>query len=243
MAMERYSRQIILDEIGEEGQKKLLESSVLVVGAGGLGSPAAFYLAGAGVGRIGLMDDDIVELSNLQRQIAHADKDVGLPKTLSAAKKLEAFNPEIEIEQIQQRLSIENAPAILRNFDFVIDASDNFNTKFLVADNCHLTGKPYSHAGILQFLGQTMTVIPGESACYRCIFEKPPEPEYCSGPPRGPLGVVPGVIGCLQATEAIKFIVGFGDLLTDYLLTYDALSMNFRKIRVQRAENCSLCSE
>jgi molybdopterin-synthase adenylyltransferase len=233
----------VLNEVGEEGQRKLLDSSVLIVGVGGLGSPAAFYLAGAGVGRIGLMDDDVVDLSNLQRQIAHADKDVGRPKVESAFEKLGAFNPEIAIEPIGRRLTAENAGAILQTFDFVIDASDNFDTKFLVADSCHDADKPYSHAGIAQFVGQTMTVIPGISACYRCIFEKPPEPQYDSGPPRGPLGVLPGVIGCLQATEAIKFIVGFGDLLTDFLLTYDALSMNFRKIPLKRADNCSLCSK
>lgn len=236
----RFARHLNLAEIGEAGQERLRAGRVLVVGTGGLGSPAAFYLAAAGVGTLGLMDGDVVELSNLQRQILHRTADVGRPKVESAAETLRALDPEIRLELYPERLTAANAPSILARYDFVVDAVDNFPSKFLIADACHAAGKPYSHAGILQFLGQTMTVYPGRTACYRCIFEAPPE-ETPAGGPRGPLGVVPGVIGTLQAGEAVKYLLGIGKPLTDCLLVYESLSSAFRRIPVRRNPACRLC--
>jgi len=236
----RYARHLNLAEIGEAGQERLRAGRVLVVGTGGLGSPAAFYLAAAGVGTLGLMDGDVVELSNLQRQIMHRAVDIGRPKVESAAETLRALNPEIRLELYPERLTSANAPAILDRYDFVVDAVDNFPSKFLIADACHAAGKPYSHAGILQFLGQTMTVHPGRTACYRCLFDAPPTETPASGP-RGPLGVVPGVIGTIQAGEAIKHLLGIGKPLTDCLLVYEALSASFRRIPVRRNPACRLC--
>jgi len=240
--MDRYERQTRLPEIGLEGQKKLLSSKIIIVGLGGLGAPIALYLAGAGVGTLGLIDDDVVELSNLQRQVVHFNDDLGRNKVDSAAEKLRAYNPEIAVKAFKQRLTRENAADFIEQYDFIIDASDNFDSKFLIADACHAAKTAYSHAGLLGFRGQTITVIPGESACYRCIFENPPV-ENEKDVPQGPLGVLPGVIGCIQATEAIKYVVGCGELLTNRLLTYDALSMSFRTVKINRAEGCVLCAE
>jgi len=236
----RYSRQISLSEIGLKGQKKLLSARVLVIGAGGLGSPACLYLAATGIGTIGIVDDDRVELSNLQRQIVHSTSDVGCRKTDSAFNKLSTLNPDIKIRKYNQRLNVSNAARIIRSYDFVIDATDNFETKFLIADICHKTGKPYSHGGVFRFIGQTMTVIPGKTACYRCIFEQPPE-DADNSIPQGPLGTVPGVIGTIQATEAIKYILGIGRLLTNHMLVYDSLGMNFRIIDMKQNKYCPLC--
>ncbi|MBM4144486.1 MAG: HesA/MoeB/ThiF family protein [Lentisphaerae bacterium] len=242
--IERYSRHIILPEVGGKGQEKLLAGKVLLVGAGGLGCPAGLYLAAAGVGTIGLMDRDVVDLSNLQRQVAHHTPDVGKPKVESAADKFRAINPDVTVRTYRERLAAANAPAILRDYDFVIDGTDNFASKFLVADACHFAGKPYCHAGILRFDGQLMTVIPGKTACYRCVFNAPPPAgavPSCSQ--AGVLGVVAGVLGTLQAAEALKFLLGKGELLTDKLLVYDGLKANFRKISLKRNVNCPLCSE
>jgi len=235
---ERYARQISLPEIGKAGQKKLASSSVLLVGVGGLGSPAAFYLAAAGVANIGLMDPDAVETSNLQRQILHFTPDVGRKKVTSAQDKLELLNPGANIMVYPEKLTIKNAFRVLRGFDFIIDATDNFSAKFLIADACHALKKPYSHAGILEFSGQTMTVIPGQTACYRCVFISPPKDAKIS---RGPLGAVPGVVGAIQALEAIKFLLKAGALLTNRLLVFDALKMNFREVAVRRNPSCPLC--
>jgi len=235
----RYARHLSLPEIGKAGQETLKKGRVLIIGAGGLGSPAAYYLAASGIGILGLADADVVEPSNLQRQILHFTPDVGRPKTESAAEKLKALNPEIKIQVYQKRLVPENAAEILQSFDFVIDATDNFSSKLMIADACHAVKKPYSHAGILRFFGQTMTVIPGKTACYRCVFESPPEDPQV---PRGPLGAVPGVIGSLQAIEAIKYILRLSDLLTNRLLTFDALKMKFREVPVKRNPNCRLCA-
>ena len=235
----RYARQLALPEIGPAGQRRLAAGRVLVVGAGGLGSPAAFYLAAAGVGTLGIMDGDCVEASNLQRQILHATADIGRPKALSAAETLRALNPEIDVRPMTVRLTRENGAATLAGFDFVLDATDNFDAKFLLADFCHAAGKPYSHAGIARFYGQTFTVLPGRSACYRCVFETPPERP--SGPPQGPLGAVPGVIGSVQATEAIKFLLDAGTLLTDRIFVYDAWRLTARCVRVARRPDCPLC--
>jgi len=236
---ERYARHLALPEIGEAGQEKLGKSRVLIIGTGGLGSPAAYYLAAAGIGTLGLMDSDVVELSNLQRQLLHFTPDVGRPKTESAGEKLRALNPDIHILAYPSRLTSENAPDILRDWDFIIDATDNFPSKILIADACHAAKKPYSHAGILRFFGQTMTVIPGKTACYRCVFDSPPEDPKT---PQGPLGAVPGVIGAIQATEAIKYMLQLGDLLFNRLLTFDALKMKFREVPVKRNPDCRLCA-
>ncbi|MFC1498001.1 ThiF family adenylyltransferase [Verrucomicrobiota bacterium] len=240
--IERYSRHIILPEVGGKGQEKLLSGSVLLVGAGGLGSPAGLYLAAGGVGTIGVIDADNVDLSNLQRQILHATKDVDRPKVASAKEKMQAINPDINIITYQERLTADNALDIIKDYQFIIDGTDNFPSKFLVADACHFANKPYSHAGILRFAGQTVTVIPGQSTCYRCMFQEPPPPgsvPSCSQ--AGVLGVIACVIGGIQATEALKFILGTGNLLTNHLLAYDALNMSFRKISIKRNKNCPLC--
>ncbi len=242
--IERYSRHILLSEVGGGGQERLLAGRVLLVGVGGLGSPAALYLAAAGVGTLGLVDADVVDLSNLQRQIAHATPDIGRPKVESAAEKLRALNPDVTVRTHPERLTAANALAILHDYDFVVDGTDSFASKFLVADACHFARKPYSHAGILKFNGQTLTVIPGETACYRCVFVRPPPAgavPTCSQ--AGVLGVLAGVVGAWQATEAIKFLLGAGDLLTNRLLVYDALKMKAREVRLHRNPHCPLCGD
>lgn len=236
----RYARHLVLPEIGEAGQQRLLGSRVLVVGAGGLGSPVAFYLAAAGVGTLGIMDGDTVDLSNLQRQLLHTTDSLGSLKTESAVERLAALDPGISIETHPFRLTAENAPDLLAPYEFVVDATDNFDSKFLIARACHQAGKPYSHAGIRNFHGQTMTVLPGRSACYRCLFHEDGAP--VGGVPQGPLGAVPGVIGSIQAIEAVKHLLGIGSLLTDALLTFDALAMSFRKVPVRRDPACPICS-
>ena len=240
LEQERYARHLLLPEVGLEGQERLRAGRVLLVGAGGLGSPCALYLAAAGVGRLGLMDADEVDLTNLQRQLLHATADVGRAKVASAAETLAALNPEVAVQTYPQRLTAANAPAILAEYDFVCDATDNFDSKFLIADACHAAGTPYSHAGILRFEGQTLTVLPGQSACYRCVFGSPP-PGPVPQAARGLLGVLPGVIGTIQATEALKYLLGIGELLTDTLLVYDALKMTFRRVGVKRRSDCELC--
>ncbi len=237
---ERYARHLLLSEVGEVGQEALRAGRVLVVGAGGLGSPCSLYLAAAGVGTLGIMDADAVELSNLQRQLLHATSDLDRPKVASAAETLSALNPDVKLVTYPERLSASNAPEILANYDFVCDATDNFESKFLIADACHAAGKPYAHAGILRFSGQTMTVLPGETACYRCAFGAPP-PGPVPEAARGLLGVLPGVIGTVQATEALKFLLDVGELLTDTLLVYNALQMTFRRVAVKRDPACILC--
>lgn len=242
--VERYSRHIILPEVGGRGQEKLLAGRILLVGAGGLGSPAALYLAAAGIGTIGVIDADEVDLTNLQRQVIHFTADLGKPKVESAAAKMRAINPDVDVRTYHQRLTAANALEILADYDFVVDGTDNFPSKFLVADACHFAGKPYSHAGILRFDGQTMTVRPGETTCYRCVFKEPPPAgavPSCSQ--AGVLGVLAGVVGTLQATEAVKFLLGQGELLTDSLLVYDGLKASFRKVQLKRNPACALCGE
>lgn len=242
--IERYSRHIILKEVGGKGQKKLFDGKVLIIGAGGLGSPIALYLAAAGVGTIGIADADVVDLSNLQRQIAHHTKDIGVPKVESAREKMEAMNPDVTVKTYQAWVSAANIAEIVADYDFVIDGTDNFAAKFLINDACVLAGKPYSHGGILQFDGQTMTVRPGESPCYRCLFPAPPPKDAiptCSQ--AGVIGVLPGVLGTIQATEAIKYLLGKGDLLTGRLLTYSALRMKFREVPVKKNPKCPVCGE
>lgn len=242
--IERYSRHIILPEVGGRGQERLLAGKVLLVGAGGLGCPAGLYLAAAGVGTLGVMDSDVVDLSNLQRQIAHATPDIGIPKVESAAAKFRAINPDVNVRTYNERLTAANALDVLRDYDFIIDGTDNFASKFLVADACHFAGKPYVHAGILRFDGQLITVRPGVSACYRCVFSAPPPAgavPSCSQ--AGVLGVVAGVIGTLQATEAVKFLLEQGELLTDMILVYNALNAGFRRVSIKRNPQCPLCGE
>ena len=240
--LERYSRHILLDDVGVAGQEKLMAAKVLIVGAGGLGSPAALYLAAAGVGTVGIVDSDVVEISNLQRQIAHHTSDIGISKVDSAAQKMTAINPDITVRTYREYLCAENISDIIREYDFVLDGTDNFPTKFLVNDACVFLRKPMSHGGILRFNGQTMTIIPGLTSCYRCSFRKPPPPDAVpSCAQAGVLGAVAGMLGTIQAAEALKFITGAGELLTDSLLTFDARTMAFRKIKLRRQENCPVC--
>ena len=235
---ERYARNLLLSEVGEKGQQTLLSSRVLIVGAGGLGSPVALYLAAAGIGTLGIVDGDCVDITNLQRQVLHDTADIGTPKVDSAKQSLAAINPDIDIETYNAMLTRENAVDIVSNYQFVIDATDNFESKQLIATACHQTRTAYSHAGILGFIGQTMTVIPRETACYRCLFRDEPPPQ---DGPAGVMGVVPGVIGTIQATEAVKYLLKIGNLLTDCLLVYDALKMRFRKIALRQDARCPLC--
>lgn len=242
--IERYSRHIILKEVGGKGQKKLLDGKVMVIGAGGLGAPLALYLAAAGVGTIGIADADVVDLSNLQRQVIHFTPDVGKPKVESAREKMEAINPDVRVRTYQEWISAANIARIIADYDFVIDGTDNFAAKFLVNDACVLAGTPYSHGGILQFDGQTLTVKPGESPCYRCIFPAPPPKDAIPTCARaGVIGVLPGVLGTIQATEAIKYLLGQGDLLTGRLLTYNALRMRFREVPVKKSARCPVCGD
>ena len=241
--IERYSRHIILQDVGVEGQQKILEGKVLIVGAGGLGSPAALYLAAAGVGTIGIIDGDIVDMTNLQRQVIHFTADVNKAKVLSAKEKIEQLNPDVKVVIYQDLLSTYNIFDIIKEYDIIIDGTDNFPTKFLINDACVLTGKPFSHGGILRFEGQTFTYTPG-NACYRCVFISPPPPNAvptCSQ--AGVLGSIAGMLGTIQATEVLKFFVGKGELLTNRILTFNALSMEFRNISFKRNKNCPICGE
>lgn len=243
--LERYSRHIILKEIGVKGQKKIMNGSVLIIGAGGLGAPAAMYLAAAGVGRIGIADADVVDLSNLQRQVIHTTGDLGKPKVESAKETMLAINPEVEVETYHEFLTSKNILDIIKKYDFVLDGTDNFPAKFLINDACVMADKPFSHAGILRFKGQLMTVIPHETPCYRCVFHTmPPKDAIPSCKEAGVVGAMAGVIGSLQALEAIKFLTDAGDLLTGKLLTFDALKMKFHTITLPpRGEGCSVCSD
>jgi len=237
-----YSRHILIPGIGEEGQSKLLSSSVLVIGAGGLGSPALYYLASCGIGRIGIADSDNVELSNLNRQILHGHPDVGEGKTISARNSIEHLRPDIEIEEYPFRIDARNGPQIAASYDFVLEATDNFQSKFLINDICVGVKRAFSHAGILAMYGQTMTVIPGESPCYRCVFQKEPAPgKVKTAAEAGVLGTVPGVLGAIQATEAIKYLLKMDGLLTGSLLTYDAAAMTFRKVKLPIDKRCRVC--
>lgn len=241
--LERYSRHILLKDVGIEGQQKLFNAKVLVIGAGGLGAPVALYLAAAGVGTIGIADADEVEISNLQRQVIHFTPDVGKPKVESAAEKMRAINPDVTVETHHTFLLASNIRPILQKYDFIIDGTDNFAAKFLINDACVLEKKPFSHGGILRFNGQTMTVLPGKSACYRCVFHAPPPAGVvptCSQ--AGILGAVAGMLGTIQATEALKYIIGTGQLLTNTLLGFDAKTLDFRKVRLKANPKCAVCS-
>ena len=242
----RYSRNILLDGVGEEGQKKLLKSKVLVIGAGGLGSPAAMYLAAAGVGTIGIADNDEVDLSNLQRQIMHTTKRLHESKVQSAQKTLTALNPDINVNVYKIRITPENIDEIITDYDFVIDAVDNFPAKFLINDACVIAKKPFVHGGVVGYNGQMMTYVPEEACpCYRCIFENVPKKNTVPhSSDVGILGANAGVIGSLQAYEAIKYLLGIGQLMTGKMLTFDGLKMRFRTIDFKhKSPYCKVCSE
>ncbi|MDR2554634.1 MAG: molybdopterin-synthase adenylyltransferase MoeB [Fibromonadaceae bacterium] len=242
--LERYSRHIILSEVGAKGQKKILDSKVLIIGAGGLGAPAALYLAAAGVGTIGIADADEVDLSNLQRQVIHTTPDVGKAKVLSAQETMNAINPQITVNTYRQFVDASNIMDLIADYDFILDGTDNFPAKFLINDACVLAKKPFSHAGIIRFKGQLMTYVPDKGPCYRCVFREPPPPDAVpTCRQAGVIGAMGGVIGSLQAMEAIKYIIGKGDLLTGYLLTYDALKMDFRKVKLPKVSNCAVCGD
>lgn len=244
--MERYSRNIILNEVGVKGQIKLLESKVLIIGTGGLGAPAALYLAAAGVGTIGLVDADAVDLSNLQRQIIHSTTKVGKPKVASGRETINDLNPDVNVVTYQEWVSSANITDIIKDqdYDFIIDGTDNFPAKFLINDACVLLHKPFSHAGIIKFFGQTMTYVPGQGPCYRCVFLNPPPPNTVpSCKEAGVLGVMGGIIGTVQATEAVKYLLGIGELLTGRLLVFDALEMEFRTVTLASRKNCVVCGE
>lgn len=243
--LERYSRHIALDEVGEAGQKKILAGKVLIIGAGGLGSPAAMYLSAAGVGTIGIADSDKVELSNLQRQIIHSSSDIGRAKVLSAKERMQAINPDIRVDTYHTFVSADNITDLMKNYDFIIDATDNFRSKFLINDTCVMMNKPFSHAGILRFGGQLMTYVPGKGPCYRCVFHTPPPDSMAdTASHTGIIGAMCGVIGSMQAMEALKYLSRAGELLTGYLLTYDALTMQFRKIKLpESVDDCPVCGK
>ena len=241
--IERYSRHIILKEVGGSGQEKILNSKVLIIGAGGLGAPIALYLAAAGVGTLGIIDGDRVDLSNLQRQVVHFTADVGKPKVISAKEKIEQMNPDVKVIPYEGLVTAENAVDLFKEYDFIIDGTDNFTAKFLINDACVMAKKPFSHGGILRFDGQTMTHVPGE-ACYRCVFDSPPPknavPTYSQA---GVLGAIAGMLGTIQAAEALKYIVGTGDLLTNRLLIFNANTMNFRTAKFKKNPKCAVCGE
>ena len=242
--LERYSRHIILQEVGVKGQKKLLNASVLIIGAGGLGAPAALYLAAAGVGTIGIVDADEVDLSNLQRQVIHTTNDVGKAKVKSAAETMEAINPDVTVKTYRTFVDSSNIMDLIKDYDFIIDGTDNFPAKFLINDACVMAEKPFSHAGIIRFKGQLMTYVPGEGPCYRCVFKNPPPKDAVpTCKQAGVIGAMGGVFGSLQAMEAIKYIIGKGDLLTGKLLTYDALKMEFHTIKLPKDDHCAVCGD
>jgi len=242
--IERYGRQIVLPEIGRQGQQRLLKAKVLVAGAGGLGSPVALYLAAAGVGTIGIADSDAVELSNLQRQVIHTTSDLGQPKAESAARSVRALNPDVEVVTHQQRLTSRNILGIIEGYDFVVDSTDNFPTHYLINDACVLAGKPFVCGAVFRFDGQVTTILPGQGPCYRCLYPEPPPPGLVpSSQEAGVVGAVVGVIGAIQANEAIKWVLGAGEFMVGRLLTYDALRASFREVKCQRDRNCALCGE
>ncbi len=250
---DRYSRHILLPEVGEVGQAKLLKSKVLLLGAGGLGSPAALYLAAAGVGTLGIVDADTVDASNLQRQILHATSRVGTPKVESAAKMIAELNPDVKVVGYEERLTSSNVERLFADYDVVVDGTDNFPTRYLVNDASIFMGKPVVHGSIFRFDGQCTTFVPDSAAskvglkaggpCYRCLYPEPPPPHLApSCQEAGVLGILCGIVGTLQATEAIKILLGKGDLLLGRLMTYDSLKMKFRELKLRKDPNCPVCS-
>ena len=242
--IERYSRHIILKEVGGMGQTRLLESKVLLIGAGGLGSPIGMYLAAAGVGTLGIIDDDVVDLSNLQRQILHGISDIGVPKTKSAEATITEMNPDVKVIPYNERINSENAFGILEQYDLIVDGCDNFPTRYLLNDASVMLGKPIVHGSISQFEGQVTVLYPGKGPCYRCIFsEPPPQGMAPSCQEAGVFGVLPGIIGTIQAVEAIKVLLDIGDPLIGSLLLFDALSMDFNRLKLRQNSDCPMCGE
>jgi len=240
----RYSRHTMLPEVGQEGQVKLLKSKVLLLGAGGLGSPSGYYLAAAGVGTLGIIDDDVVDSSNLQRQILHSTDRIGMPKVESAAKTLTGLNPDVKVIPYQARMTSENVLDIIKDYDVIVDGVDNFPSRYLLNDASLKLNKPVVHASIYRFEGQMTTFIPFQGPCYRCLYPSPPPPDMApSCQEAGVLGVLPGVVGILQATEAVKLILGIGKPLNGRLLMFDALATKFRELKVRRDPSCPTCGE
>jgi molybdopterin/thiamine biosynthesis adenylyltransferase len=243
--LDRYSRHIIMDDVGPEGQKDLLDSRVLVIGAGGLGAPIIQYLAAAGVGTLGIADDDEVELSNLQRQVIHGNDDVGRPKVTSAKEFVTRLNPDIDVETHETRVNSQNVDDLIGDYDFIVDGSDNFQTRYLVNDACTLADVPFSHGAIFRFEGQ-VTSFPQEedSPCYRCLFpEAPPDGMIPDCATAGVLGVLPGTVGGIQATETVKYLLGKGKLLDGRMIFYDALDMSFDEVTIQKNPDCPVCGD
>ena len=241
--VKRYSRHIIMGDVGSSGQRKLMQSKALIIGAGGLGSPSAVYLSLAGVGTVGIVDFDVVELSNLQRQILHHTPDVGRPKVQSAKDNILAYNPEVNVVLHETKLESDNAMDIISQYDLVINGADNFATRYLVNDACYLLNKPLVDGSILIFDGQATVFLPGQG-CYRCLFPSPPPPGMVPNcAEAGVLGALTGLVGSIQATEALKYFLGIGESLCSRLMLIDALSMNFREVRLKRNPNCPLCGD
>ena len=241
--VKRYSRHIIMGDVGSSGQRKLMQSKALIVGAGGLGSPSAIYLALAGVGTVGIVDFDVVEISNLQRQILHHSGDIGRPKIQSAIDNIYAYNPDVKVVPHEVRLESDNAMKIISQYDLVINGADNFATRYLVNDACYLLNKPLVDGSILIFDGQATVFLPGQG-CYRCLFPSPPPPGMVPNcAEAGVLGALTGLVGSIQATEALKYFLGIGESLSSRLLLIDALSMSFREVRLKRNPACPLCGD
>jgi len=242
--IKRYSRHIILPEVGGKGQRKISTAKVFIAGAGGLGCPVGYYLTAAGVGTIAIVDNDEVELSNLQRQIAHSVKTLGVNKAESAKQTFENLNPDVKVIAIKQKINSKNILDLIKDYDIVVDGTDNFPTRYLINDACVMLKKPLVSGAILRFEGQVTTILPGDGPCYRCLFEEPPPPGLVpSCQEAGVLGVLPGVIGALQATEVLKLILGKGRPLMGELLVYDALKTNFRKVKIPKNPDCPICGE
>lgn len=242
--IQRYNRNIIITDVGMEGQQKIAAAKVLVIGSGGLGSAVLLYLTAAGVGTIGIADSDVVDLTNLQRQIIHFTDDVDREKVLSAKEKINKLNPDVKVNTYIQFIDSTNIMKIIEDYDFIVDCTDNFPSKFLINDACVIANKPYSHAGVLRFDGQTITIVPGESACLRCVLPEPPPPgSVPTGSQAGILGAIAGLFGTLQASEALKFIIGKGNLLTNRIMIFDGLQMEFRNMTIEKRKSCPVCGE
>ena len=242
--MQRYARHIILPEVGEQGQQKLLKGRVLLVGAGGLGCPTALYLAAAGIGQIGLVDADVVDKSNLQRQVLFGESDVGRPKVEAARDRLLDLNPGIEVRTHYELLTSHNVNEVMAEYDIIVNGCDNFPTRYLVNDAAVLTGKPVVDGSIFRFEGQATVYVPGEGPCYRCLYPEPPPPgEVPSCAEGGVLGVLPGTVGLMQATEVVKLVLGEGKTLTGRVLLYDAMDMKFRELKLRRDSECPVCGD
>ena len=242
--IERYSRHIILKEVGGMGQTRLLESKVLLIGAGGLGSPIGVYLAAAGVGTLGIIDDDVVDLSNLQRQILHGTSDIGTPKTESAEASITEMNPDVKVIPYNERITSANAFKILEQYDLIVDGCDNLPTRYLLNDASVMLGKPIVHGSIFQFEGQVTVFYPGKGPCYRCLYPEPPPPGMVpSCQEAGVFGVLPGIIGTIQAVEAIKILLDIGEPLIGTLLLFNALTMDFKRLKLRQDKDCPMCGE